>query len=160
MSYVGYNPNPSTAASLTASYAIYDKNTNQWIGAIGFDIANQRLIGNQSPASTAVGVPHCITLYDLPTLATTPAQNFPIDQRNYASQNTSFGTGAIDFAPDGSRVFCLDTGNGIIAFSLAPRVAPLTICAQPRTNIVAGPGSLGLYGRDRHRRAPAIPVAL
>jgi PA14 domain/Immunoglobulin domain/Bacterial lectin len=143
MSCVGYNPNPSTAASLTASYAIYDKNTNQWIGPIGFDIANQRLIGDQSPASTAVGVPHCITLYDVPTLATTPTQNFPIDQRNFASQNTSFGTGSIDFTPDGSRVFCLDTGNGIIAFNLAPRVAPITICAQPKTNIVAGIGSLG-----------------
>ena len=99
-------------ANLIASYAIYDKNTNQQIGPIGLDIANQRLIGDQSPGASTT-VPHCITLYDVPTLAITPAQNFPIDQRNFASQNTSFGTGAIDFTPDGSRVFCLDTGNGV-----------------------------------------------
>jgi PA14 domain/Bacterial Ig-like domain len=138
MSYVGFNGVPSsTVASLTASYGIYDKNTNQAIGPIGLDIANQRLIGNQTVA------PHNINLYDLPSLVATPTKNFPIDQRNYASQNTSFGTGAIDFSSDGSRVFCLDTGNGIIAFSLAPRVAAVTICAQPKTNIVAGIGSVG-----------------
>jgi hypothetical protein len=138
VSYVGFNGVPaSTAGSLIASYGIYDKNTNQSIGPIGLDIANQRLIGNQTVA------PHNINLYDLPSLVATPTNNFPIDQRNYSSQNTSFGTGAIDFSPDGSRVFCLDTGNGIIAFSLTPRVAALSICAQPQTNIVAGIGSLG-----------------
>lgn len=138
VSYVGFNGVPaSTAGSLIASYGIYDKNTNQSIGPIGLDIANQRLIGNQTVA------PHNINLYDLPSLVATPTKNFPIDQRNYSSQNTSFGTGAIDFSPDGSRVFCLDTGNGIIAFSLTPRVAALSICAQPQTNIVAGIGSVG-----------------
>jgi hypothetical protein len=137
MSYVGFSGPPSTTANLIAQYGIYDKNTNQQIGPIGLDIPNQRLIGNQTVA------PHNINLYDLPSLATTPTKNFPIDQRNYASQNTSFGTGSIDFTPDGSRVFCLDTGNGIIAFSLTPKVAALNICAQPQTNIVAGPGSLG-----------------
>jgi hypothetical protein len=142
-SYVGFTSPSSTVANLIASYGIYDKNTNQWIGPIGVDIANQRMIGDQSPAASATGVPHCITLYDMPTLATTPTKNFPIDQRNFASQNTSFGTGSIDFTPDGSRVFCLDTGNGIIAFSLAPRVAAVTICAQPQTNIIAGIGSVG-----------------
>ncbi len=137
MSYVGFNGLPSTAANLIASYGIYDKNTNQAIGPIGLDIANQRLIGNQTVS------PHNINLYDLPSLAVTPTKNFPIDQRNYASQNTSFGTGSVDFSPDGSRVFCLDTGNGIIAFSLAPKVAPPSICAQPQNQVVDGPGSVG-----------------
>lgn len=137
MSYVGFSGPPSTAAILTASYGIYDKNTNQAIGPIGLDIVNQRLIGNQTVA------PHNINLYDQTTLLPTPARNFPIDQRNYASQNTSFGTGFIDFTPDGSRVFCLDTGNGIIAFSLTPKVGAPSICAQPQTNVVAGPGALG-----------------
>jgi len=137
MSYVGFNGAPSTTATLLASYGIYDKNTNQAIGPIAIDIVNQRLIGNQTVA------PHNINLYDLGTLATTPTKNFPIDQRNYASQNTSFGTGSVDFTPDGSKVFCLDTGNGIIAFDLAPRVAAPVICAQPQTNIVSGPGALG-----------------
>ncbi len=137
VSYVGFTGVPSTAANLIASYGIYDINTNQAMGPIGLDIANQRLIGNQTVA------PHNINLYDVPTLAPTPTRNFPIDQRNYASQNTSFGTGSVDFTSDGSRVFCLDTGNGIIAFSLIPRGAAINICAQPRTNIVAGIGSLG-----------------
>ncbi|PWU16295.1 MAG: hypothetical protein C5B50_13860 [Verrucomicrobia bacterium] len=137
MSYVGFSGLPSTAASLTAQYGIYDINTNQQIGPIGLDIPNQRLIGNQTVA------PHNINLYDAASLVATPTKNFPIDQRNYGSQNTSFGTGSIDFTLDGSRVFCLDTGNGIIAFSLNARVAALSICAQPQTNIVAGPGSLG-----------------
>ena len=42
-------------------------------------------------------------------------------------------------------MFTLDTANGILAFSLNPKIAALTICAQPRTNIVAGIGSI-CYG--------------
>jgi PA14 domain-containing protein/Ig-like domain-containing protein/lectin family protein len=136
-SYVGFSGLPSTAASLLASYGIYDNNTNQSIGPIGLDIANQRLIGNQTIA------PHSINMFDVPSLAQTPAQNFPLDQRNYASQNTSFGTGSVDFSPDGSHVFCLDTGNGIIAFSLAAKPAAPSICAQPQNFIVAGIGGVG-----------------
>ncbi|MDQ6630777.1 MAG: PA14 domain-containing protein [Verrucomicrobiota bacterium] len=135
VSYVGFAGVPSTAASLITQYGIYDKNTNQSIGPIGIDLNNQRLIGNQTIT------PHNINLYDVPSLVPTPVKNFPIDQRNYASQNTSFGTGSVDFTPDGSRVFCLDTGNGIIAFSLAPKLAAPTICSQPQTNFYA-PGGL------------------
>ena len=131
VSYIGFTSPTSSAASLLAQYGVFDKNTNQSIGPIGVDLNNQRLIGNQTVA------PHNINLYDLPSLAPIPAKNFPIDQRDYASQNTSFGTGSVDFTPDGSRVFCLDTGNGIIAFSLAPRLATPAICAQPRTNFYA-----------------------
>jgi len=141
MSYVGFTGVPSTAASLIAQYGIFDINTNQAMGPIGVDIGNQRLIGNQTVA------PHNINLYDIPTLATTPTRNFPIDQRNYASQNTSFGTGSVDFTPDGSRVFCLDTGNGIIAFSMAPREAAPSICAQPQ-NFIAPAGNIGFFGVD------------
>jgi hypothetical protein len=137
VSYVGFTGLPSTAASLLAQYAIYDKNNNQSIGPIGLDIANQRLIGNQTVS------PHCITLYDVPSLTTPPTKNVPIDQRNYASQNSSFGTGAIDFTPDGSRVFCLDTGNGIIAFSLAGRPAAPQICAQPQNYLLPTLGGVG-----------------
>src|SRR5205807_7910069 len=74
-------------------------------------------------------------------------KNLPIDQRNFASQNTSFGTGAVDFSPDGSRLFCLDTGNGIIAFSMAPRLAAPSICYPPQ-NFIAPLGNVGFFGVD------------
>ncbi len=137
MSHVGFTGLPSTAATLLGSYGIFDKNTNQSFGPIGIDIASQRLIANSTVA------PHSITVYDLPSLVPTPARNFPLDQRNYASQNSSFGTGSIDFAPDGSHVYCLDTGNGIIAFSLAPKPAPPVICAQPQNFLLSGLGAVG-----------------
>ena len=54
---------------------------------------------------------------------------------------------AIDFTPDGSRVYTLDTGNGIIAFGLAPKLAAPSICGQP-SNFVGPIGNIGFFGVD------------
>ena len=104
------------------------------------DIANQRLIGDETSGGS--GTTHSMNLYDLSTFVTS-GNNAPIDHKVFATSTGSFGTGSVDFTPDGTRVYTLDTANGIIAFSLSPKVATPVICAQPKTNIVAGIGSVG-----------------
>src|SRR5947209_5164278 len=51
------------------------------------------------------------------------------------------------FTHDASRVFCLDPGNGIFAFSMAPRPAAPSICGQPQNDIIPL-GRLGFFGVD------------
>jgi hypothetical protein len=138
--FVSFNTPPSTVSSLTASYTILDFASVQSIGPIGVDIGNQRLIGDAT--SGATGSTHSMNLYDLNTLAT-PGNNLPIDHKTFATSTGSFGTGAVDFTPDGTRVYTLDTGNGIIAFSLAPKLAAPTICAQPQNFLVNPTNSIG-----------------
>ena len=138
--YSSFNGPPSSVASLTASYTCLDFGTNATFGPIGVDIPNQRLIADAT--SQVTGSAHSMNLFDLNTLATT-GNNLPIDHKTFATSSGSFGTGAVDFSPDGTRVYTLDTANGIIAFSLAPKVASLSICAQPRTFLVPTLGGVG-----------------
>ncbi|MDB6110160.1 MAG: hypothetical protein JWR69_1910, partial [Pedosphaera sp.] len=140
--YVAFNGPLSTVASLTASYTIVDKAGVQSIGPIGVDIANQRLIGDSTTGGSA---PHSMNLFDLNLLAATPTVNTPIDSKSFAVSVGTFGTGAVDFTPDGSRVYTLDSGSGVIAFSLAPKLAAPSICAQPQNHIVPA-GNLGFFG--------------
>ena len=140
LQYVGFNGAPDNTASRLATFDIRDRLAIQDIGPIGVDISNQRLIGNGTTGTT--GNPHTMNLYDLPAL-TSAGTNQPIDFKTFPSANGNFGTGAIDFTPDGSRLYTLDTGNGIIAFSLAPKLAAPTICGQPRNHYVGANGMLG-----------------
>ncbi len=134
---------PSASGSLLAPYPIAAFDGTVSIGPIGVDLINQRLIGDETSGGS--GTLHSMNLYDLSTF-TTSATNSPIDHKVFATSTGSFGTGSVDFTPDGTRVYTLDTANGIIAFSLSPKVAAPSICAQPKTNIVAGIGSVGFMG--------------
>jgi len=131
---------PSATGTTLASYPIVAFDSTVSIGPIGVDLANQRLIGDETSGGS--GTTHSMNLYDLDMLSTS-GNDFPIDHKTFATSTGSFGTGSVDFTPDGTRVYTLDTANGIIAFSLSPKVAAPTICAQPQTNIVAGIGSVG-----------------
>ncbi len=143
MQFCSFTGAPSTAGSRTAAYSLLDLLGNNNIGPIGVDIANQRVMGDTTIGGT---VPHSLSLFDLDQLSTTSA-NSPIDSKSYATSSGSAGTGAVDFTPDGTRVYALDTGNGIIAFNLAPKLAAPTICSQPRdfirSNIV---GTVAFFG--------------
>jgi len=141
MRYVTFTGAPATTASLTASYTITDNLTNQAIGPIGVDIPNQRVVGDATSGSS--GVPHSMNLYDLNTLAVTPTVNLPIDTKTFAVSVGTFGTGSVDFTPDGSRLYTLDSGSGVIAFSLVPKLAAPTICAQPQKFMAAPTNSVG-----------------
>ena len=131
---------PSAAGVTLGAYPIVAFDSTISIGPIGVDIINQRLIGDETSGGS--GTVHSMNLYDLSTF-TTSGTNSPIDHKTFATSTGSFGTGSVDFTPDGTRVYTLDTANGIIAFSLSPRVAAPTICAQPKANIVAGLGAVG-----------------
>ena len=137
--YCGFDT-PSATGSVLGSYPIVAFDTTLSIGPIGVDLMNQRLIGDETAGGT--GTTHSMNLYDLSTF-TTSGNNSPIDHKTFATSTGSFGTGSVDFTPDGTRVYTLDTANGVIAFSLSPKVAAPTICAQPKTNIVAGIGAVG-----------------
>jgi hypothetical protein len=140
--FVTFNGPPSAVGSLTTSYRIVDALGNQTIGPIGVDLKNQRIIGASTTGGTA---PHSMNLYDLNLLAVSPTVNNPIDSKLFAVNVGTFGTGSVDFKPDGSRVYTLDSGSGIIAFSLAPKLAAPTICSQPQ-NFIATNGSVGFFG--------------
>jgi hypothetical protein len=139
MRYVSFD-RATGAATLLNTYLLNNPGSAT-VGPLGVDLLNQRVIGNATSGTAAI--PHSMNLYDLSSLAPSPAVNLVLDRRVFGTANAAFGTGAVDFTPDGSRLFTLDTANGILAFSLNPKIAALTICAQPRTNIVAGIGSLG-----------------
>jgi hypothetical protein len=138
--YVSFNAPPATASALITNYTIVDYGGNATIGPIGVDIPNQRLIGDAT--SQVTGSSHSMNLYDLNTLATS-GNNPPLDHKTFATSTGSFGTGAVDFSPDGTRVYTLDTGNGIIAFSLSPKLAAPTICAQPQKFMIWPTNSIG-----------------
>jgi hypothetical protein len=140
--FVTFNGPPSTAGSLTTSYRIVDALSSQFIGPIGVDLKNQRVIGASTTGGTT---PHSMNLYDLNSLAVSPTINTPIDSKPFAVNVGTFGTGSVDFTPDGSRVYTLDSGSGIIAFSLTPKLAAPTICSQPQ-NFIATNGSVGFFG--------------
>jgi hypothetical protein len=131
---------PSTSSSLSESYPISAYDGTLSIGPIGVDIANQRLIGDETSGGS--GTTHSMNLYDISRFATT-GTNLPIDHKTFATSTGSFGTGSVDFTPDGTRVYTLDTANGIIAFSLSPNVAAPSICAQPQTSILPSLGTVG-----------------
>ena len=139
MRYASFDP-VAGIGTLIATYVVNNPISLATVGPMGFDIANQRVIGNATSASAAQ---HSMNLYDAASLAVSPTVNNPLDTRVFHTANSGFGTGAIDFTPDGTRVFALDSGNGIIAFSLNPKIAAPVICAQPQTNIVTGIGSVG-----------------
>jgi hypothetical protein len=141
MSYVGFDGPPSSAASLLSTHTIYSSLGSANIGPIGVDLVNQRLIANGTIGGSTAN-PHSMNLFDLTALSTTGVNN-PIDSKTFASANGNFGTGSIDFTPDGTRLYTLDTGNGIIAFNLAPKLAAPTICAHPQNFIIP---SLGMVG--------------
>jgi hypothetical protein len=143
MRYVSLTGPPSTAGSLTASYRLVDKDKNQAIGPIGVDIANQRVIGDATSGSS--GAIHSMNLYDLNTLALTTTTNLPIDSKPFAVSVGTFGTGSVDFTPDGTRVYTLDSGSGIIAFALNPKAAAPSVCTQPQ-NFIAPAGNIGFMG--------------
>ncbi|HWQ91890.1 MAG TPA: PA14 domain-containing protein, partial [Clostridia bacterium] len=138
--YISFAGAPSTVSALITNYPIVDAANNPFIGPIGVDIPNQRLIG-ASTAGTA-GAAHSMNLFDLDALVAGNT-NKPVDSKPFPISSGTFGTGAVDFTPDGTRVYTLDSGSGVIAFSLAPKLAQPAICAHPKTNIVAGPGALG-----------------
>ncbi|WP_040549795.1 PA14 domain-containing protein [Pedosphaera parvula] len=140
--FVSFNSPTSTVASLTASYAIYDKQGSPGFGPIGVDIANQRLIGDLTLPNT--GSSHSMNLFDLNALVVAPTTNSPVDAKPFAVSVGTFGTGSVDFTPDGSRLYTLDSGSGIIAFSLAPKLAAPSICSQPQNYIVPR-GGLGFF---------------
>jgi PA14 domain len=143
--YGSFTSPTSTVGSLTASYNIVDKQNSAGFGPIGVDIANQRLIGDVTLPGT--GSSHSMNLFDLDTLVTTPATNTPSDAKPFAVSVGTFGTGSVDFTPDGSRVYTLDSGSGIIAFTLAPKLAAPTICSQPQNHIIPL-GGLGFFSFD------------
>ncbi|HZM05896.1 MAG TPA: immunoglobulin domain-containing protein, partial [Candidatus Saccharimonadales bacterium] len=138
--YGAYSPPALTNGVLLDKYPVVAFDGTLGIGPIGVDIANQRMIGDETSGGS--GTTHAMNLYDLSSVTTT-GTNSPIDHKTFATSTGSFGTGSVDFTPDGTRVYTLDTGNGIIAFSLAPNVAAPAICAQPQTNLLAGIGSVG-----------------
>ena len=140
--FVTFTGPPATAGSLTTSFRIVDALGNQTIGPIGVDLKNQRIIGASTTGGTA---PHSMNLYDLNLLAISPTVNNPIDSKLFAVNVGTFGTGSVDFTPDGSRVYTLDSGSGIIAFNLAPKLAAPTICSQPQ-NFIATNGAVGFFG--------------
>jgi hypothetical protein len=140
--YGSFTGPPSTAASLTASYNIVDKLGSAGFGPIGVDIANQRLIGDLTLPGT--GSSHSMNLFDLNALAVTPTVNSPVDAKPFAVSVGTFGTGAVDFTPDGGRVYTLDSGSGIIAFTLNPKLAAPNICSQPQNDIIQR-GGLGFF---------------
>ena len=140
LKYCAFNEPPSTVGALLTSYGIVAYDSTLSLGPIGVDLMNQRLIGDETSGGT--GTTHSMNLYDLSTF-TTSGNNNPIDHKVFATSTGSFGTGSVDFTPDGTRVYTLDTANGIIAFSLSPKIGAPVICAQPRTNIVAGVGATG-----------------
>jgi hypothetical protein len=137
--YCGFSGQPATTGALLDAYPISAFDGTLSIGPIGVDIANQRLIGDETSGGT--GTTHSMNLYDLSkvSLATNP----PIDHKTFATSTGSFGTGSVDFTPDGTRVYTLDTGNGIIAFSLNPNVAAPVICAEPQSYILPNLGMVG-----------------
>jgi hypothetical protein len=140
MRYVSFNGPPSTVSILITNYPILDSAAHNYIGPIGVDVVNQRLIG-ASTAGTG-GAAHSMNLFDLSALVA-GVNNSPIDSKPFPVSVGTFGTGSVDFTPDGSRVYTLDSGSGVIAFTLNPKLAAPTICSQPMTHIVAGPGSVG-----------------
>lgn len=138
--YVSFTGPPSTAGNLIANYPILDGAGNPYIGPLGVDILNQRLIG-ASTAGTG-GAAHSMNLFDLDTLVA-GVDNRPIDSKPFAVNVGTFGTGSVDFTPDGSRVYTLDSGSGVIAFSLNPKLGAPTICAQPRKFMIWPTNSIG-----------------
>ncbi len=139
MRQIAFTGAPSTAGLLVTNYTIVDYLANSFIGPIGLDLGNQRLIG----AATAAGVsPHSMNLFDFESLVPGTVNN-PVDSKPFPVNVGTFGTGSVDFTPDGSRVYTLDTGSGIICFGLAPKLAAPMICAHPTPHIVPGPGSVG-----------------
>lgn len=142
MRYVTFNPFTG-AASLTATYLLNNQGVAT-VGPLGVDLFNQRVIGNAT--SGTAGEPHSMNLYDLSSLTATPSgTNFVLDRRVFGTANAAFGTGAIDFTPNGDRLYTLDTANGVLAFSLAPKPAAPIICNPPlsRTNRI---GQTAFFG--------------
>ncbi len=133
-------PPSSRAAQVQDLYPIAAFDGSLSLGPIGVDIANQRLIADET--SGANGTTHSMNLYNLSKF-TGEATNIPIDHKTFATSTGSFGTGSVDFTPNGTRVYTLDTGNGIIAFTLNPNVSALDICSDPQNDLIAGVGSPG-----------------
>jgi hypothetical protein len=128
-------PGSSTATALDA-YALVDlANTKEDMGAVGIDIQNQRVIADVASLS-----PHAMELYDLNVLTTSGNQE-PVDTAPFSTSTSSFATGSVSFTPSGSAAYCLDTANGIQAFSLSPTLAAPSICSEPQGLIVAVGGA-------------------
>jgi hypothetical protein len=143
--YCDFAGPPSTVGALEDYYNIEAFDNTLSIGPIGVDIANQRMIGDETSGGS--GTTHSMNLYDLSKFSSSSLRtNAPIDHKTFATSTGSFGTGSVDFTPDGTRVYTLDTANGIIAFSLNPNVSEINICAGPQNDLVAGPGSVGYMG--------------
>jgi hypothetical protein len=145
--HIGFDP-ASGSASNIASYTLTAPVGN--IGPIGVDLRNGKLIGNSTSQTPGVG--HAMNIYDLGSLSTN-SPNAPLDSKLFSTTTGNFGTGAIDFNPDGSRVYTLDTANGTIAFGLTIRATlsvskngnQLTVSWQGSGSLLAAPTVEGPY---------------
>ncbi len=86
--YASFNGPPSTVSILITNYPILDSAAHAFIGPIGIDIGNQRLIG-ASTAGTA-GAAHSMNLFDLDALVA-GVNNSPIDSKPFAVNVGTFG---------------------------------------------------------------------
>ena len=139
--YVGFNGPPSTVASRIAQMNIYDINgtSTRYIAPIGLDVINRRLYGLGSGSAPS----HNVSMFDLPIA--TSGNVVPRDAKAFPRAATSWATGNVDMTPDGTKVYGLDTGNGVIAFTVAPKLAVPEIWGQPRNCVVAVAGSVGFF---------------
>jgi len=146
LSYITFNGPPTSAVgTLAAQYVLLTKSgASGGLSQIAVDIVNQRL----SAIRSGSGFTHETDIYDLAGLVVSPANNNAIDTVNFNTSAGTFAVGQTDFNSEGTRLYSLDTGNGIKAFSLAPKLAAPTICGQPQTNIVAAIGSVGFFAVD------------
>jgi hypothetical protein len=126
---------------LLNTYVLNNPVSTATVGPLGVDLFNQRIIGN---ATSGNNVQHSMNLYDSSSFVASPTANPALDTRVFHTANVGFGTGAVDFTPDGTRVFALDTGNGVIAFNLAAKLAAPSICGQPQNDIVLR-GGVGFF---------------
>lgn len=131
--HVAFDPTGGTA-SLARSYAAAQIPTS--VAHLGFDATLGLLAG------TALETPDNLVLYslaDLDSPVLLDQELFPVDNANVN------GTGAIAFG--GSRLFALDSNNGLYAYTidLAPRVKTTVTATLVGDNVVIGVSDPGTY---------------
>lgn len=137
--YIGFDPTNMTA-SLIESYNLANP-TDATVGPIGVDLVHRRLIGLAETGTS--GVLQSANLYDLPTLSTSEP-NSPLHLVTFPAANGNQGTGSVDFTPDGTRAFVLNSHNGVMALRLVPQpvvVTSLTIIQSAGAVILSWPGT-------------------
>ncbi|PWU14452.1 MAG: hypothetical protein C5B50_17275 [Verrucomicrobia bacterium] len=137
--YVSFNTNASSGSAL-AAYT-WAAPTGSF-GPLGVDLLNGHIVGLATSATA--GTTHTVNLFNIASLSTS-GTNTPLSSRNTTSSNVNpNGSGAVAFTPDGSKVFVLDSQNGLSAYQLTlgtpATPATITHIAYGNPVVVSGVG--------------------